>query len=268
MPRGLKCELHMLLRMGVTVAALTMMSASLRGQGSAVGQTKVDGPLGAYDAALDGAAEAMLSSAVPAPVALNPGNDKVADGELAAGAGLRVFRGRGGGLGSAAARVELLRPIIEPILAGHGVPREMAAAVIMVESGGRSDALSSKGARGLWQLMPDTARRYGLRVDEAVDERLQLFKATTAGAQYLHDLYARFGAWRLALAGYNAGEANVSSAILKAHTQDFDRLSDLGMLPVETRGYVPNVLGSVSFLADTKKDRRPAGRTVFALSGQ
>jgi hypothetical protein len=173
------------------------------------------------------------------------------------------------GLTVAAMRVNLLRPAVEPILRSHGVPADLAA-VILVESGGRADALSPKGARGLWQLMPDTARRYGLRVDETQDDRLDLFKATDAAARYLHDLYAQFGDWRLALAAYNTGEANVGSAILRAHTQDFDQLTNLRLLPLETINYVPRVLaaapsiGQPSALTGGRASRNTA--TVFAES--
>jgi soluble lytic murein transglycosylase-like protein len=166
-------------------------------------------------------------------------------------------------------RVSLLRPAVEPILRSHGVPTDMAA-VILVESGGRATALSPKGARGLWQLMPDTARRYGLRVDEIQDDRLDLFKATDAAARYLHDLYAQFGDWRLALAAYNTGEANVGSAILRAHTQDFDQLINLRMLPLETRNYVPRVLAAAQSVGQTstfaKSHDVTIATTVFAKS--
>ena len=169
----------------------------------------------------------------------------------------------------AASRLEVLRPVVEPILQRHGVPAELAS-VILVESGGRSDALSPKGARGLWQLMPETARRYGLRVDSMEDDRLDLFRATDAAGGYLHDLYAQFGDWKLALAAYNTGEANVGNAISKAHTQDFDQLSKLGMLPLETRNYVPRVLAAAQSTTHVSSfgNSRNAGSatTVFASS--
>jgi membrane-bound lytic murein transglycosylase D len=81
-------------------------------------------------------------------------------------------------------------------------------------------------------------------VDDIQDDRLDPFKATEAAARYLHDLFVQFGDWKLALAAYNTGEANVASAILRAHTQDFDRLASLWMLPLETRNYVPRVLAA------------------------
>jgi Predicted soluble lytic transglycosylase fused to an ABC-type amino acid-binding protein len=170
----------------------------------------------------------------------------------------------------AAARLNLLFPAVEPILRNHGIPADLAA-VILVESNGRVDALSPKGARGLWQLMPNTARRYGLRVDEIHDDRLDLFRATDAAARYLHDLYGQFGDWKLALAAYNTGEANVGSAILRAHTQDFDQLANLRILPLETRIYVPRVLAMAQLFRQSStlvERRNPASATVvFAVSG-
>jgi membrane-bound lytic murein transglycosylase D len=166
-------------------------------------------------------------------------------------------------------RLGLLRPVVDSILTRQGVPADLAA-VILVESRGHVDALSPKGARGLWQRMPETARRYGPRVDEIRDDRLDLFRATDAAARYLHDLYAEFGDWKLALAAYNTGEANVGSAILKAHTQDLDQLTSLRMLPLETRNYVPRVLAAAQSigLPPTLEDgRRPASAiTVLAVS--
>jgi len=173
------------------------------------------------------------------------------------------------GQSAAAMQLNLLLPVVEPILKRHGIPADLAA-VILVESGGRVDALSPKGARGLWQLMPDTARRYGLHVDEIRDDRLDLFSATDAAARYLHDLYAEFGDWKLALAAYNTGEANLGSAIQKGHTQDFDQLTSLRMLPLETRNYVPLVLATARLIglsSALEESRRPASAmTVFAVS--
>jgi hypothetical protein len=219
-------------------------------------------PFAGVDDSLTRAADALLDVAktnvVQAPIVSSaPQNDQVPQSSVKTG------------LTIAAMRVNLLRPIVEPILTSHGVPADLAA-VILVESGGRSTALSPKGARGLWQLMPDTARHYGLRVDEIQDDRLDLFKATDAAARYLHDLYAQFGDWRLALAAYNTGEANVGSAIMRAHTQDFDQLTNMHVLPLETRTYVPRVLAAAPSLgqpfAPVKSRDATAFTTVFAES--
>src|SRR5579864_8707257 len=71
----------------------------------------------------------------------------------------------------AVARVTELRPVLTPLLHEEGIPDEIAA-LVLVESAGQLTALSPKGARGIWQFMPDTARRYGLAVTADLDERV------------------------------------------------------------------------------------------------
>jgi soluble lytic murein transglycosylase-like protein len=157
-------------------------------------------------------------------------------------------------LQKAVQRVQGLRPVLEPILREEGVPQQMAA-VVLVESGGQSTALSPKGARGLWQFMPDTARRYGLVVTASLDERLDPYKSTHAAARYLRDLHTQFGNWPLALAAYNAGEDTVQRAVERTSTRDFSSIARAGMLPLETRSYVPAVLNAIGFLAGNRSDR-------------
>ncbi len=140
--------------------------------------------------------------------------------------------------GAAVDRVQGLRPVVEPIFRTEGVPPEMIA-VALVESGGQSRALSPKGARGVWQFMPDTARRYGLAVSDVRDERVDLVKSTRAAARYLHDLRQQFGDWRLAFAAYNAGEQAVQNAINRSGHRAYSAIQ--GFLPSETRSYVPAV---------------------------
>jgi hypothetical protein len=128
------------------------------------------------------------------------------------------------------------------ILREEGLP-ETFLGVARVESGFNPLALSPKNARGLWQFIPETARRYGLRVDARQDERTDPEKSTRAAARYLKDLYAMFGDWKLALAGYNAGEERVQWARSAAGTSNFEKLSRL--LRAETRNYVPAVLAAI-----------------------
>jgi hypothetical protein len=153
-------------------------------------------------------------------------------------------------------RVVQLRPLLIPILEDEGIPREVAA-VVLVESGGKNDALSPKGALGLWQLMPDTARRYGLVVTDSNDERLDVENSTRAAAHYLRDLYQQFGSWPLSLAAYNAGERAVQKAVYRAGNRDFTELSRLRLLPEETRNYVPAVLSAMGLLGASQLPEEP-----------
>jgi hypothetical protein len=146
-------------------------------------------------------------------------------------------------------RVQQLRPILEPILREERVPTELAA-VVLVESGGQPNAHSAKGARGIWQFMPDTARRYGLIVSQERDERLDIQRSTRAAAHYLRDLHGQFGDWQLTFAAYNAGEDLVQRAIGRSGTRDFRLLSSGRSLPLETRRYVPAVINAMQSMGN------------------
>src|ERR1039458_707920 len=227
-------------------------------------------PFARFDDSLTRVADTLLDSAsqTTPPAIVNTNVDITSTTGIATRNDRRFWPWGDGHMSLAAARLNLIFPAVEPILRNHGIPADLAA-VILVESSGRVDALSSKGARGLWQLMPDTARRYGLRVTEIRDDRLDVAKATHAAGQYLHELHSMFGDWKLALAAYNTGEANVSAAIRKGHSQNFDRLADLGMLSQETRDYVPEVLARMSFLGPipaNKEIGRSTGTTIFAMN--
>jgi hypothetical protein len=274
MPRWIIFRVNQLCRIGLIGVSLWVAPHYLWSQKASPSEYAPSGPdrtFAEFDDSLTKAADTLIVPGVqyPLPVIRKEDTEKSPVTSNAKQDDSRTELGVEGGKSTVAVRVNLLRPMVEPILRNYGVPVEFAA-VITVESGGQTLALSPKGARGPWQLMPDTARRYGLRVDEIRDDRLDILRATDAAARYLHDLYAQFGDWKLALAAYNTGEIIVGSAILRAHSNDFDQLANLRMLPLETRNYVPRVLAAARFFGPFPTfgdDRSSASAiTVFALS--
>ncbi len=138
-------------------------------------------------------------------------------------------------------RAETYFPMIERIFAEEGVPDELKY-LAMVESGLNPRARSWARAVGMWQFIGATGRAYGLEVNGWVDERMDPEKATRAAARHLKDLYAMFGDWQLALAGYNYSPAKVRRAIRSAEAR-LDRKATFWdiytQIPRETRNYVP-----------------------------
>jgi membrane-bound lytic murein transglycosylase D len=129
---------------------------------------------------------------------------------------------------------------IETVLCKYDLPLELKYLAI-VESELRTNAVSRVGAKGMWQLMPTTARELGLKVSGKYDERLQAYKSTVAAAKYLRDLYKEYGDWLLVLAAYNSGPGTVNKAIKKAGTRNFWALQQY--LPMESRGHVKRFIG-------------------------
>jgi membrane-bound lytic murein transglycosylase D len=130
--------------------------------------------------------------------------------------------------------------MIRDVLRARGMPEELAFTA-MIESGYNPLAVSRVGAKGLWQFMAATARSYGLRVDQWVDERLDPEKSTVAAASYLQDLHTQFGSWILAQAAYNAGEVAVARAIRATRSTDFWVLARTNFLRRETKEFVPQI---------------------------
>ncbi|MFQ6103768.1 MAG: lytic transglycosylase domain-containing protein [Candidatus Glassbacteria bacterium] len=127
--------------------------------------------------------------------------------------------------------------VLGPVLNEYGFPAEMLI-LAYVESGFKMNARSRANAVGPWQFIEETAKRYGLRVDEHVDERQDFVKSTHAAGRYLRDLYMEFGTLELALAAYNAGESRVRTAILLGGSTDFWKLARAGLFPRQTVNYV------------------------------
>lgn len=139
------------------------------------------------------------------------------------------------------------------------LPRQLAA-VPLVESGytnwgAPAGATGAEGTgslapgvpgRGLWMFIAPTARAYGLRVDAERDERFDVEKETAAAVALLTDLHDRYGAWSLALAGYNQGEHAVDTAIAQGGTRDAWALQRAGLL----NDYVATVMAGALVMAD------------------
>ncbi len=135
-------------------------------------------------------------------------------------------------------------PHIREVFAQEGIPQDLAY-VALVESAFKPTAYSRAKAKGVWQFISATGKRYGLAVDWWVDERSDPEKATRAAARYLKDLHGLFGDWNLALAGYNAGEGKVLRAMKRYRTDDFWTLRQTKGLRRETKNYVPLIHAAV-----------------------
>ncbi|WP_051295915.1 lytic transglycosylase domain-containing protein [Eisenibacter elegans] len=138
-------------------------------------------------------------------------------------------------------------PIFEEALERHGLPKELKYLAV-VESELRPKARSYASAVGLWQFMPYTGRKFGLRQDVFVDERQDPYKSTEAACQYLKYLYNMFGDWHLAIGAYNCGEGRMLWAVRAAGgSKDFWVVSK--HLPHQTRMYVPKFIATAYLLS-------------------
>lgn len=142
--------------------------------------------------------------------------------------------------------------IVEQIEA-RGMPMELALLPV-VESAFQPFAYSHGRAAGIWQFIPGTARRFGLKIDWWYDGRRDIKASTTAALDYLQVLNKRFdGDWLLALAAYNSGGGTVSKAIRKNKKRGKGTTFWDLKLPRETQGYVPKLLAISSIVADPEQ---------------
>jgi membrane-bound lytic murein transglycosylase D len=130
--------------------------------------------------------------------------------------------------------------LYDNILALYGLPKEMKY-LSVIESHLSSGLVSWAGAVGPWQLMPDEARRFGLRTGNT-DDRMDYYKSTHVAAKLMKELYDEFGDWLLVVAAYNGGSGRVRQAIRKAGSRDFWNLQYY--LPEETRTHVKKFIGT------------------------
>ncbi len=133
--------------------------------------------------------------------------------------------------------------MIRQEFAAAGIPEDLAY-MALIESGFRPDPVSHAGAKGLWQFMPATAERFGMRVHGGIDERTDPVKSTRAAAQYLTVLYGMFDNWPLAVAAYNCGEGRVRRALDSSGSSTYWELVEKNALPLETQRFVPSIIAA------------------------
>ncbi len=140
------------------------------------------------------------------------------------------------------------------------LPTELALLPI-IESTLNPYASSPSGAAGLWQLIPSTAKHYGVRIDWWYDGRRDPIDSTAAALDYLTYLHEEFGNWLLAIAAYNSGEGRVRRAMAAAPGAGFFDLD----LPSETKSYVPKLLALAHLIADDETESLPQIDTAPAF---
>lgn len=141
------------------------------------------------------------------------------------------------GLGRAGRYSEMIRHVLKQ----EGVPQDLIY-LAQAESAFLPDAVSKKGARGIWQFMPFRGEEYDLDRSYWVDERSDPEKATRAAAHHMRDLYDMFGDWYLVMAAYNSGPLNVARAVERTGYADFWELQKRHALPKQTQDYVPIII--------------------------
>lgn len=185
------------------------------------------------------AAEPSLTPATPRPASAVPA-PQATDAVRTA----RTIQNWKNRIGSRPAPANAARfvPRLKPLFREEGIPPEWVW-LAEVESSFNPKAKSPVGARGLFQFMPATAERFGMKTSWP-DQRTDPERSARAAAQYLRILYRQFGSWPLAIAAYNAGEGRVGRLLKKQKTHTYEGIVD--HLPTETQLYVPKVFATVA----------------------
>lgn len=138
-------------------------------------------------------------------------------------------------------------PVIEPILRKQGVPDDFK--YLMVIESNLSDAVSPSGAAGFWQLLESTAKDYNLIVNDNIDERYNLEKATEAACLFIKESYEKYNSWTLSAASYNVGRKGVDRQIERQGETDYYNL----LFNEETARYVFRILAAKAVLTQPEK---------------
>ena len=174
-------------------------------------------------------------------------NDEVA-GYINAYANSSAFKAH---MVSSLQRASKYREMIQGVLKQEGVPQDLIYLAV-AESGFQLQVVNSiSGAGGMWQFMPTNA--YGLTRNGYFDERFDPEKSTRAYARYIKGLYAQFGDWYLAMAGYDWGPGNVQRAVMRTGYADFWQLYRRNAMPRETKNYVPQILAAIIMAKNPEK---------------
>lgn len=138
-------------------------------------------------------------------------------------------------------------PEVEPVLKKYGIPDDFKYIPIM--ESGFGNKVSASGAAGPWQLMPETAKHYGLIVNSQVDERFNVERSTEAACKYLYHLHHQLHDWTLAAAAYNKGLDGVKNAVEKQKTKSYYKLK----LNQQAQVYVYRILAAKEVILNPSK---------------
>lgn len=145
------------------------------------------------------------------------------------------------------------RPYMVKALRDAGLPEELSW-LPLIESNFKVKALSSARALGLWQFIPSTGYKFGLKRTRYIDERIDFIKSTDAAIAYLKALHSMFGDWATVLAAYNCGEGRVLKVIRTQNVNYLDNFWDLYQrLPLETARYVPRFFATLHIVKNAEK---------------
>ena len=139
-------------------------------------------------------------------------------------------------------------PIIEKMLKDNNMPDDLKY-ITLIESALRPHVGSSKGAIGFWQFIEGTGEKYGLTINEEVDERRSIFASTRAALSCLKEFHQAFGSWTLAAAAFNMGKEGLQTEILAQKTDNYYHL----YMPLETQRYVLRIIAAKLIVTNPKK---------------
>ncbi len=157
-----------------------------------------------------------------------------------------IFKGKKN-ISQMLAKADYYFPIIEPILDSYNIPLELKYLPV-IESRFNPKAKSPVGARGMWQIMFNTAKEYNLIISSYVDERMDVVKSTKAACEYFLESQERFNDWTTSIASYNVGKGGVLKAIKRSGGKK-NYWKYRPFLPKETREYIPKLIAAIYIMS-------------------